>query len=567
MTETESSEQFNLYAEMAIEMACNDIDKLIDRDFINRLHELPSEARNRVLKHIASNAISSAPEEKRLALWVELSRFIRVHKDMSSASWALSKKEISRIERVVDRLSPKNPFAIHRMLFSDYDFPLYKAWKDWDDLDKQRQTRRQQAITEILEYGDVEAVIRLAKGVENPKLVGNALAECANVDIDSQILPKLLVTDDEILTQFSQGYVWGRRHKDGWEWADELDRSSWTDTQTGLLLCWLPFTEEAWRRAEAWLGKREGEYWRRTSARLFYNEDGDIGIAIDKLIEHQRPKAAIQCLSLMRHDRGTFDKQQALRALLTPLDPNEPEGQELRYAIIEIIQDLQADPEANQEDLIKVEWAYLPLLERHLGASPKTLEFRLASVPGFFCQVIQLIFRPEGQEARARDLNDHQKTLAQSAYSLLFEWKTPPGTQQDGTFSPDAFSEWLDYVKAVCGESGHIEIALEQVGEVLIHCPPDADGLWIHRSVAQALNDRDVEAMRDGFSIGTRNSRGMYRVDGTGNQERELAEENRQKADAIENAGYHRLAVTMRELAEYYDHEAERNISRGEHWE
>ena len=562
MTEAESSEQFDVYAEMAVDMACKDIDKLIDKKFIDRLHELPQKARDRILEHISSDAFSNEPEDKRLALWIELSRFIRNHRDFSSASWALEEDEVAKIEKVADRLSPESPLAIHRMLFSDYDFPLYSNWKDWDDLDEQRKSRRQQALEDILAYGHVDAVIQFAQKVENPKFVGNALAELVDADADGQILPELLDTENRKLTQFAQGYVWVRRYKNGWEWADKLDRSGWTDAQTGCFLSWLPFTEEAWKRVEAWLGKQEGEYWRRTGAGLRYGTEGDIGLAIDKLIKHRRPKAAIQCLALMKHDRGTIDKQQAFRALLSPGNSHEPVSQELRYAIIEVIQDLQADSEANLEELIKVEWAYLPFLERHLGASPKTLEYGLASDPDFYCKVIQLIFLPEGQDARSRQLSEQEKALAQSAYSLLFEWKTPPGMQPDCTFSPEAFTKWLNHVKAVCGDSGHIEIALEQAGEVLAHYPPDPDGLWIHRTIAEALNDRDVEAMRDGFSIGISNSRGFHVVDGTGNEESKLAEENRRKADEVENVGYHRLAIIMREIAKKYDREAERNIGR-----
>ena len=562
MTKDESSKQFDVYAEMAVDMACKDIDKLIDKKFIDRLHELPQKARDRILEHISSDAFSNEPEDKRLALWIELSRFIRNHRDFSSASWALEEDEVAKIEKVADRLSPESPLAIHRMLFSDYDFPLYSNWKDWDDLDEQRKSRRQQALEDILAYGHVDAVIQFAQKVENPKFVGNALAAQADGDIDGQLLPKMLDTVNEKLRQFVQGYVWVRRYRGDWEWADKLDRSGWTTTQTGQFLSWLPFTEEAWTRAEAWLGKREVEYWCRTGARLFFGTEGDIGLAIDKLIKYRRPKAAIECLALMKHDSGTFDKQQAIRALLSSGDPEEPVRQELRYAIIEVIQELQSDPEANQEDLMKVEWLYLPLLESHLGALPKTLEFGLASDPDFYCQVIQLIFLPEGQDGRSKRLSEQEKAFAQSAYSLLFEWKTPPGMQPDGTFSPETFTKWLHHVKAVCGESGHLEIALEQLGEVLAHYPPDPDGLWIHRTIAEALNDRDVEAMRDGFSIGISNSRGFHVVDGTGNEESKLAEENRRKADEVENVGYHRLAIIMREIAKKYDREAERNIGR-----
>jgi hypothetical protein len=90
--------------------------------------------------------------------------------------------------------------------------------------------------------------------------------------------------------------------------------------------------------------------------------------------------------------------------------------------------------------------------------------------------------------------------------------------KEDGTFSEERFTEWLQRVKEVCTESGHLEVALINIGEVLIHTPPDPDGLWIHRAVAAALNDREADDMRDGFRTGTYNSRGVHWVDPTGNR-------------------------------------------------
>ena len=104
-------------------------------------------------------------------------------------------------------------------------------------------------------------------------------------------------------------------------------------------------------------------------------------------------------------------------------------------------------------------------------------------------------------------------------------------------------------MKEICEESGHLDIALIQIGGVLIHCPPDINGLWINNTVANALNERDAEKMRRGFETGIRNSRGVYSVDPTGKPERELAEQYRQKAEDVENAGHHRLAETLRSIS------------------
>lgn len=67
--------------------------------------------------------------------------------------------------------------------------------------------------------------------------------------------------------------------------------------------------------------------------------------------------------------------------------------------------------------------------------------------------------------------------------------------------------------------------------------------------------------MRNGFRIGTYNFRGVHFVNPTGKPERDLAEQFRNKAEEIENAGFQRFAVTLRDLADGYDREAERIIN------
>jgi hypothetical protein len=92
--------------------------------------------------------------------------------------------------------------------------------------------------------------------------------------------------------------------------------------------------------------------------------------------------------------------------------------------------------------------------------------------------------------------------------------------------------------------------------------PSDSDGLWITRSAAAALNEKDAGDMRDGFRTELYNSRGAHWVDPTGKPERELADKYRMQAEAVENAGYPRLATTLRELGASYHHEADSVVSR-----
>ena len=99
------------------------------------------------------------------------------------------------------------------------------------------------------------------------------------------------------------------------------------------------------------------------------------------------------------------------------------------------------------------------------------------------------------------------------------------------------------------------------IGEVLIYSPPDSSGLWIHKAVANALNDPDSEDMRSGFKTGKFNSRGAVWIDPTGAPEKEEADKFRCKAEEVELAGFEQLAATLRQLAGEYDRMGERIVS------
>ncbi len=550
--------QVSSYAELAVSMASDDTAKL--NELVEHFDNLPKPSFDKLLEVLSSDIISELPEDKRLHLWDNLTKFTSKHRRFSDAKWALTEELLSSIEAVAKKLAPSNPLNLYQHLFSSRDFDLYEEKGNWEEQRRKMDERRQKAVEEILKLGGVESVTKFAEVVESPAQVGHSLGYVADVEIDKILLPTYLVSENRKLSLFISGYVWTRHHTKGWSWADELDKSGWEPAQVGQFLSYLPFTNETWDRAAEWLGDAQGEYWLKTSANP-YEADGDLSVAIGKLIEHGRPHAAINCLDRMRYAKQPLDLAQCVSALLAALSSSEPSYAMDAYHIVELIKFLQANPEVPLNDLSRVEWAYLPLLDRNRGAAPKFLESRLASDPQFFCEVIQLIYRSKKSDAVINEPSEKTKAIASNAWRLLHEWRTPPGMQEDGSFNDAHFSSWFQRVKEICTESGHLEVALINIGGVLIHCPPDADGLWINHTVADALNARDAEDMRRGFRTGIFNSRGVHFVDPTGKPERELAEHYRQKAEYVENAGYQRLAVTLRELAESYNREAERIIN------
>ena len=111
------------------------------------------------------------------------------------------------------------------------------------------------------------------------------------------------------------------------------------------------------------------------------------------------------------------------------------------------------------------------------------------------------------------------------------------------------------------GASGHLKVALQRIGHVLFYSQKFADELWLPDSVARVLNQPDNEEMRRGLTLECFNSRGVHGFT-HGKEELEIAAGYRSKAEAFELAGFPRLAVVLRGIAETYERDAEREAKR-----
>uniref|UniRef100_UPI0040561AAE hypothetical protein n=1 Tax=Candidatus Electronema sp. TaxID=2698783 RepID=UPI0040561AAE len=559
VTNGEYWEQVSFYAELAVSLAGHDLNRLSKLSDI--IDSLPEPSFGNFLKVLSSDALTGISEENRLNIWNKLSRFIFKNRRYPQAEWAWSDEQLAPVQVVADKLAPANPFNSYQRLFIDDDFDFYDQ-DDSSEIKEQKITeRREQALKEILLHGGINLIIKFAKTVVYSNKVGNILGRIGDETTDAALLPACLEQECSDLSFFIRWYVFSRYSVQGWVWVDNIDKSDWSNSQTGFFLSCLPFTKETWSRAENWLGGAQKEYWLKTDAKIYNEDDKDLSFAVDKLLEYERSYTALDCLHQMWQYKQKIDIELCVRVLLAAVSGSiEPSNIFDPHHASEFIKMMQESSKSNPDDLFKLEWAYLPLLDGLCGIVPKTLEKHLASEPEFFSHIIQLIYRSKNSDA-AENPSEKEKNIAENAWKLLRNWRVPPGMQEEGRFNEDQFSDWLKRVKELCAESGHLEVAFEWIGRVLVCCPSDASGLWINKAVAAALNEKDAEEMRDGFRSGLFYSRGFYMVDPTGKPERELAEKYRQQADAVENEGYHRLAATLRELAKSYESDAERVIA------
>jgi hypothetical protein len=557
----EYSDQVARYWTMAIKAARGGAARLAE--LTQHVSNLSATSQDEFIAYMESAEVAALADSDRATVWEGLAELVARHRKFSEARWAMRPERVDKFDRLARQLEPANPKLRYRRLFNERESDLYEKPGNFEEQRSALEIRRRDAISEVAKDRGSEGALEFASTVDSPWRVGFAYGGLGLATADREILPAQLGAGDKARAQFAGGFVWSRFRAGGWDWVDRLDTAGWSTDQIGEFLSLLPFSAEAWQRAALLLGDTEATYWKRTSANP-YESDGSLDLAIDKLILHGRPEAALRCVANGLHKNHRLDVGRASRALLAALEADKASSLDT-YEVVEIIGKLQKSADADRDELFRIEWAYLPLLVPENNASPSLLQQRLATDPRFFCEAIRLVFRSRNDNGSEVQLTDDQSRIARNAYRLLDDWRILPGLEPDGTFDGIALSKWLRSVEEECRATGHREIALTIVGHVFVHAPPDPDGLWIHRTVAEALNSRDVQDMREGFRTGLYNTRGVHSVDPTGSGEQALADHYRRRAEAVEAAGYPRVATILRELATSYDREAKVVSSRFEH--
>jgi hypothetical protein len=557
-TNKEYWEQVTAYAELAVSLAMENHTRL--PDLIPRLPNLPAPAHASLLEYIASDAVTNSPDDDRSRIWNSLQQLITKHRKFADADWAMPPSTVQDLETRAEALKPSSPVNEHKRLFTENDFELMSDKGDYEAQRQELDAVRKEAIREIYKHGGLDEILEMVQEVEAPWRLGYTVGSVPDLNEDRNLLPEYLASKDNDQIVFAKGYVWGRYQAEKWDWVDSIDKSGWsTDAKAKFYTC-LPFSKETWDRVKQNIGVEASEYWQEAGGNIY--EAGEYAeLGIELLIQNKRAHSAIRGLQSLEHQNKTIDPDLASSALEAALKSDEDPNRLDVYATVSIIKSLQKNENFDREKLANLEWAYLSLLDRHSGGFPITLQGKLANDPDFFCEIIRMVYRGRGEKPPAEEPSEKTKSIASNAYRLLHDWRIPPGSSPDGRFDGGHLKSWVSRVKKIASPSGHLAMSLQHLGNVLYYSQKYADQLWLPNEVANILNQADNDEVRRGLTLECFNSRGVHGFT-HGKAEREIATDYRSKAEAFELAGYPRLAISLRELAESYERDAAREEKR-----
>ncbi|MEK0161033.1 hypothetical protein WLQ65_18155 [Pseudoalteromonas piscicida] len=551
--------QIEAYSQLTIELASKSSLRLVDLvDNIDSL--LPSKFDDAIelLSEFSRNPDS---DELKLELWEKCLEVYSKHKKFSDAQWAMQPEQNEKIKDASIALKPENPMLYSKRLFGQRSYDLFDEFGDWRAQEERLAQERGRSISEIYTANGIDGVLEFSGCVERPEVVGNTLVS-ENLEIPIDTLKNLILSEVKEERSLASGYVWAKNYKEGSSWV-LATVDNWNTQEKVEFFLLLPFKKETWDTLNTSFDDFPYEYWKNTVVNAYHcGSTEEIYFAIDCLIKVDRPVSAIDCLSRILHSDKVVDSNVVAVALLQSIKTTEDVNRFDIHSFNELVNYLQNDDTVSDDDLVKIEWAYLPIINRGANDSlqPQVLEKKLANEPSFFCEIIRYAYRSKFQKEK-NELSESEQNIATNSHYLLDEWTKVPGVDAEGKFDVDAFNDWFNLVQTECEESGHLEIAFQIIGRVLIFSP-SSDENWILPELAEILNRRELEEVRIGYKIAIRNSRGVHWVDPEGKPELELAQKYRTKSDEIELLGLHRFARTLRELADGYQADAESIIEQ-----
>jgi hypothetical protein len=234
----------------------------------------------------------------------------------------------------------------------------------------------------------------------------------------------------------------------------------------------------------------------------------------------------------------------------------EPDGALLdSYHVGEALDRLEQSGALERNRLISISFGLIPALGYEGEHHAASLYAALMSEPKLFTELICLVYRPSNRE-RDEPITEKTKTAATIAWRVLHACQRQPGTRPDGTIDSEELTGFVNEVRRLCKEADRIEVCDSTLGQIFAYAPPDTDGTWPSQPISDVLDRTEMQEMRNGFAVGTRNKRGVTsRVyDEGGGQERDLAATYHAYARALHSSHVH-VAATLEQLALSYEND------------
>jgi hypothetical protein len=535
---------------------------------INAFTRLPADVRERLLAELEKIEPTNFSKDERTQMLKEIREALNW---ISTYGDEDRRANIPALSRVLEKFEPEDVLERVGWLLSD-PWPRLPGGEptNYEEKDAAVLRAQEEAARKVLDKVPIAKVVDYAMKIQYVGVFGHALGKAVrDQEEDAAVLDSMLqrLTETPGLVT---GYALGRIEATDQGWVmRQIERlktlQKYSPEGCALLYLALPEGAEIWSAVSSYGKDVEGAYWRRAHGRSRSNKTDTAPIAIEKLLEAQRPAVALEIAGDPQVSiPSSLLKRLIQEFLSTALSEGEfRAGAMTDFYLGHIFKQLHERNELPIEEIAQLEWPFAPVFDQlqRYTSSPLAIHRVLQKDPSIFAQLIGLMYKRDDHSPDPADeiINEKgRENLAHNARQVMNSWRLLPGLRDAGSIDEKNLTEWVEAARQKCAATGHITGGDLSIAFMLAHAPGDADGNWPHTAVRNLIERLNNDLIDEHIQMEIYNSRGVVArglADG-GAQERELADNYRRMSDAVK-LKWPRTAAMLRSIANSYMRYAE----------
>lgn len=521
---------------LAIKWADNDLEKLIS---LIRASDFLSVDQFLSLLQQLENKINEINEIEKYNIWVVL-QGLNNRKN----------KKISTIQEMINHLilmtKPEDIRIQYRYYFEDDS--------RFESISRQNYISRQKkAIKEIYsKYGPIE-VLNFAKQLRNINvtyMLGNFITR---KDLDWLIASFSEHENKIYIKNTLSSYLY--KHKTSSLPSKTIKHYHSEDIAD--LFSLIPISAETIGYVSKVLKHDERLFWEKSKGACdqCFTDEQTVKLLASKLMRFGRSRFLIYHLQVWKEYVSIFSQDELFQMLEQSATENIDSFDD--HAIRTILIYLQQLDNVDKGRLAKVESIYITIFTGVGKFFPRGLTFILNNYPIEYCNFIEILYKRHHEGKDSQRMKQYSESEITQAHYILYTVHVVPGTDWNGVFHEEICRRWIEDAEKWAKENDRYEVTMINIGQGLSYAEKNEKGLP-NAVILDILNTTKNEFMRNGYSTGLYNQRGVHWVNCEGKAELFLSEKYSQQAEYLEKEGYARVAEIYNNLAINYRHEAER---------
>gem|GEM_PF-3330892 len=463
---------------------------------------------------------------------------------------------VAQLQKAAEAFTPSDPIERDAWLFGGPWIELSESQEGFEETQRRIGELRLSTIQRL--NGDTAELLRLSRTVEDPGVVGAAIARS---EYGAALEVSLLDQSDEAWPALAvAGFIAQRSRAEGDEWLrSALLRAL---RARGLDVAvkaagWISQSRSLWELLDQASPELAAAFWTRSGPIYANLEPDDVEYVVHRFLAAENGVSAFETLT------GHVEKV-APGLLLEVLEWFTVESARLEslaaigtvdYWLEQILTRLESSPYLDAGKIAVVELRLLPLLE-FSTAPTRSFSAAMAQDVAFFIELLSAVYRADG-DPPVEDSDGKRERLALGAYRVLESWRGYPGEGEPDQQRWLTLQRWAEAALHSSAEAKRVAVGALEVGKVLARTPPDTDGHWPGKGVRDVLEAQTTRDLGKAIALAKRNLRGVTSraVGDGGDQERELQRQYALSAQTLRDR-YPRTAQMLDSMADYYGAEA-----------